>query len=153
MVAGFLLALLAGTMVGMQNLFNAKVNESVSGWTTTVLVLGTGFAASLTMGLLFEGAALFNLEGMRTWHWFSGLIGVGVVVCLVQGLRRLGPTFAVSIMMTSQLGFALLWDSFGWLGLERVPFSPTKAIGALVIVGGIVVFKIGGLLGKEREVE
>ncbi|MDK8181778.1 DMT family transporter [Paenibacillus sp. UMB4589-SE434] len=144
MIIGLLLACMAGTLVGLQNIFNSKVNEKAGTWTTTTLVLGMGFLASMTMGLIFEGQQLFILDHMQLWYWFSGIIGVGVVTCLVQGIKRLGPTYAVSIMMTSQLGTALLWDSFGWLGLEKVPFTFNKLIGVLVIVGGIVVFKVGG---------
>jgi len=81
---------------------------------------------------------------MKPWYWVSGIIGVGVVTCVVQGMRHLGPTYAISIILTSQLGFALLWDSLGWLGLDKVPFSFKQLIGVLVIVGGIIVFKIGG---------
>ncbi|WP_028543278.1 DMT family transporter [Paenibacillus taiwanensis] len=144
MIIGLLLACIAGALVGLQNIFNSKVNEQAGSWTTTTLVLGMGFLASLTMGLIFEGKMLLTWHPMPLWYWFSGIIGVGVVTCLVQGIKRLGPTYAVSIMMTSQLGFALLWDSLGWLGLEKVPFTFNKLIGVLVIVGGIVVFKLGG---------
>ncbi|MDF2910343.1 MAG: rane protein, partial [Sporolactobacillus laevolacticus] len=79
---------------------------------------------------------------MEPWYWFSGLIGVGVVVCLVNGIKLLGPTFAISLVMTSQLGFALLWDSLGWLGLVQVPFTLKQFIGALVIMSGVLVFKL-----------
>ncbi|WP_019119605.1 DMT family transporter [Brevibacillus massiliensis] len=60
---------------------------------------------------------------MKLWYWFSGLIGVGAATCLVQAMRRLAPTHAISIVLTSQLGFALLWDSLGWFGLKQVPFT------------------------------
>jgi transporter family-2 protein len=33
----------------------------------------------------------------------------------------------------------------GWLGLEKVPFTPKQLIGVLVIVSGIFIFKLGGL--------
>ncbi|TFE24512.1 DMT family transporter [Cohnella luojiensis] len=144
MIAGLLLALIAGSLVSLQNIFNSKVNERAGSWATTTIVLGLGFLASLTIGLIFEGKHLFILQNMQPWYWISGLIGVGVVVCLVQGIRLLGPTYAISIVLTSQLGFALLWDSLGWLGLEKVPFTFKQLIGVLVIVGGIIVFKIGG---------
>lgn len=143
MMVGLSLSLIAGSLVGLQNIFNSKVNERASSWATTTLVLGLGFLASLTLGLIAEGTHLFAPHPMQTWYWFSGLIGVGVVTCLVQGIRLLGPTFAVSIVMAAQLGFALLWDSMGWLGLDKVPFTFSKLIGVLVIVGGIVVFKLG----------
>ncbi|WP_144554582.1 DMT family transporter [Bacillus sp. X1(2014)] len=144
MILGLLFAIIAGSLVALQNIFNSKVNERAGSWATTTLVLGMGFLASLTFGLIFEGEQLFHLENMKTWYWFSGMIGVGVVVCLVQGIKRLGPTYAIAIALTSQLLFALLGDSLGWLGLNKVPFTLNQLIGVLVIVGGIVVFKFGG---------
>ncbi|MNH30283.1 hypothetical protein D3C79_905690 [compost metagenome] len=81
---------------------------------------------------------------MQAWYWFSGVIGVGVVICLVQATKLLGATYAISIVLTAQLGFALLWDSLGWLGLAKVPFSLNQLLGVLVIVGGILVYKLGG---------
>jgi bacterial/archaeal transporter family-2 protein len=144
MFLGLLFAIIAGSLVSLQNIFNSKVNEQTGPWATTTIVLGMGFLASLTMGLIFEGGHLFNLQNMKPWYWFSGMIGVGVVVCLVQGIKRLGPTYAIAIALTSQLVFALLGDSLGWLGLNKVPFTMNQLIGVLVIVGGIVVFKFGG---------
>lgn len=144
MILGIVLALAAGALVSLQNIFNSKVNEHTGSWSTTTLVLGMGFAASLALGLLFEGKNMLILHHMQPWYWISGVIGVGVVICLVRGVRLLGPTYAISIVMTSQLGFALLWDSLGWLGLDKVPFKINQLIGVLIIVGGIVVYKTGG---------
>lgn len=144
MILGLLLALVAGSLVSIQNIFNNRVNEHSGSWATTALVLGLGFVASLMMSLLVEGKDTFSiLHQMQPWYWLSGLIGVGVVICLVQGTKILGPTFAISIVMTSQLGFALLWDSLGWLGLEKVPFTMNQLLGVLIIIGGIIVFKKG----------
>ncbi|MFD1177928.1 DMT family transporter [Paenibacillus puldeungensis] len=159
MAIGILLALLAGSLVGIQNIFNNKVDDRAGTWTTTALVLGLGFIASMTIGWFMEGNQLFHLGPMQPWFWFSGLIGVGVVTCMVQGVKKLGPTYAVAIVMTSELGVALLWDTFGWLGMSKVPFSPKQLIGVLIIVGGIFVFKLGGRredrkqeVGTKREV-
>jgi len=144
MILGLFFAVVAGSLVSLQNIFNSKVNERAGSWPTTTLVLGMGFLASLMVGLFFEGSNLFALQNMQPWFWFSGMIGVGVVVCLVQGIRLLGPTYAISIVLTSQLGFALLADSLGLFGLEVVPFTAKQLIGVLVIVTGILVFKLGG---------
>ncbi|MFD2369788.1 DMT family transporter [Brevibacillus sp. GCM10020057] len=149
MVAGMVLALLAGSLVSLQNIFNSRVNERVGSWTTTALVLGTGGLASLVLGLLLEGNQLFTLSHMQPWFWCSGLLGVGVVTCIMQAIRQLGPTYAVSIVLTSQLGSALLMDSLGWLGLSRIPFTYQHLLGVLVIAGGVVVFKAGGARQKQ----
>lgn len=143
---GLLLAAFGGALVGMQNIFNKKVNERASSWTTTTLVLGMGFAASFVMGLLTEGGQMFNLQNMKLWYGFSGIIGVGVVVCITQATKLLGPTYATSIALISQLCFALWWDTQGWMGLTKVSFTFNQLAGALIIVGGILIFKFGGRL-------
>lgn len=151
MILGLLLAMVAGSLVSLQNIFNSKVNKRVGTWTTTTIVLGMGFLASFLTGLLFEGGDLFTMPNMKLWYWFSGIIGVGVVICMTQGINLLGPTLATSIVLTSQLGFALLWDSLGWLGLKQVPFTFQQLLGVLVIVGGAMVYKLDDVR-KEMEI-
>ncbi len=150
-VTGILLALLAGSLVSLQTVFNSKVNEKTGSWSTTTMVLFTGFLASFLISILVEGKNTFSFQHMQPWYWVSGAIGVGVVFCLVQGMKLLGPTFAISIVLTSQLSFALLFDSMGWLGLEKIPFSWNQLLGVLVIVGGIVLFKFGGSKSNTAE--
>jgi bacterial/archaeal transporter family-2 protein len=144
MIIGLIFALLAGSLLSLQNIFNSKVNENIGSWSTTTVVLGMGFLASMSIGLIFEGVNMFSLQNMKPWYWFSGILGVGVVTCVVQGMRLLGPTYAIAVVLTSQLIFALVWDTFGWLGIDKVPFSFKQVIGVLVIVAGIFVFKFGG---------
>jgi len=151
MIIGIGLAITAGALVSLQTIFNSKVNEQTGSWSTTTLVLGMGFIASLLMGFLLEGTGMFQLRHMEAWYWISGAIGVGVVICLVQGIKRLGPTYGISIVLISQLGCALLFDSLGWLGLEKVEFSPAKLLGVIVIIAGILVFKLTKLEAAEEE--
>lgn len=148
MIQGLLLAILAGSLVSLQTIFNSKVNEHTGSWSTTTLVLFMGFAASFLFGLIFEGGGLFTINHMKPWYWISGAIGVGVVICLTLSIRMLGPTYAVSVVLTAQLGCALLWDSLGLMGLSKMPFTFQQLIGVLVIIGGILVFKLGG---RERQ--
>ncbi|MEZ2719206.1 EamA-like transporter family protein, partial [Niallia circulans] len=43
------------------------------------------------------------------------------------------------------------FDSFGLLGLDQVPFTFKQLIGVLVIIGGILVFKMGGASEKKQQ--
>lgn len=153
MITGIVLALAAGSLVSIQTMFNNKVSEAVPSSTTTALVLGMGFLASFIMGLLSEGSSYFPFPPMPTWFWFSGLLGIGVVNCVVKGVKLLGPSYAISIVMASQLICALWWDSLGWFGLEQVPFTFQKAVGVAVLIGGIILFKTKPLsLHTDQEV-
>lgn len=44
---GFSLAILAGILISLQSIFNAKVNENVGQWLTTTCVLGIGLISSI----------------------------------------------------------------------------------------------------------
>ncbi|MGG4143497.1 DMT family transporter [Paenibacillus algorifonticola] len=153
MMTGILFSLMAGALVSIQAIFNSKVNERAGTWSTTTLVLGLGFLASMTIGFILEGKQLFAWQEMQPWFWFSGFIGVGVVMSLVQAMKRLSPTIAIAIVMTSEVLFALLWDSLGWMGLEQVPFTVNKLLGVLVIIGGIFVLKFGGKRERQKVTE
>ncbi|KIL51415.1 membrane protein [Jeotgalibacillus alimentarius] len=155
MVIGILLALLGGTLVCLQNTFNANVKKQVSVWSTTMLVLALGFLASFAAGLAFEGTALFSFNA-EPWFWFSGVVGVGVVACVTQGVQSLGPSRAISLVMVSQIFFGLVWDSLGWFGLEQVPFTLQSFLGVLLISGGVLLFQLGPAMeekvrGRKRQ--
>lgn len=144
MALGMMLAVAGGMLVCVQNTFNANVKQRVGAWATTTLVLALGFLASLFIGLISEGSALFNLRDMETWYWFSGIIGVGVVMSVTQSVQQLGPSYAISIVMVSQILFALLWDTLGWFGLEAILFTWKTALGIVLIVGGVLLFQLSG---------
>lgn len=149
MALGILLAILGGAFVCIQNTFNANVKKRVSVWTTTALVLFLGFAASFLAGLIFEGAGLFNFQA-EPWFWFSGIVGVGVVACVTSGVQMLGPSRAISLVMVSQIFFGLMWDTLGWFGLEKVPFTWQSLFGVLLISGGVLLFQLGPILEEKR---
>jgi bacterial/archaeal transporter family-2 protein len=148
LIIGLIFAFIAGALVSVQNIFNSKVNQQIGNWSTTTLVLGLGFLASLLLGLLFEGIQLFQFRKVEFWYWFCGLFGVGVVTCLVQGIKLLGPTVAISIAMLAQLGMALIWDSLGLFGFEKIPLTLNQIVGVSIFACGILIFKLGNNLPK-----
>lgn len=147
MALGILLAVVGGTLVCIQNTFNANVKKQVSVWSTTALVLGLGFAASFAIGMAVEGAGLFRFQA-EPWFWFSGIVGIGVVTCVTQGVQLLGPSRAISLVMVSQIFFGLAWDTFGLLGLEKVPFTWKSFSGVILISSGVLLFQFGPKLER-----
>ncbi|AIY05420.1 hypothetical protein Plano_1455 [Planococcus sp. PAMC 21323] len=142
MAIGILLAFIGGAFVCVQNTFNANVKKRVSVWSTTALVLLLGFVASFLAGLVFEGETLFHFQA-EPWFWFSGFIGVGVVASITQGVQKLGPSAAISLVMISQIFFGLVWDTLGWFGLEKVPFTWQSLVALVLIAGGALLFQLG----------
>ncbi len=149
MILGVLLALVAGAFIGLQNIFNRHLNEHVSSWFATTFVLLTGSIAALVIGLLIEGANIFNVSGMKTSYWFFGLVGVGVIYSMITAMKRLGPTKTVLISIIAQLTFSLIFDVTGFLTLPQVDLKWEDILGVIFIIMGVIIFNVK----KKKQVE
>lgn len=81
------------------------------------------------------------LQNVNRGYLLGGALGVVIVFSVMKGIGQLGPSYAVAILLVSQLVFALLIDTFGLFGAQPVPFAWSKAAGIGIMVAGIVVFK------------
>lgn len=140
MILGVFLALVAGAFIGLQNIFNRHLNEHVSSWAATTFVLLTGSIASFIFGLLLDGVNVFDISGLKVSYWFFGLVGVGIIYCMMQAMKRLGPTKAVLISIIAQLTFSLIFDVTGFLTLPQVNLKWEDIIGVVLIILGVLVF-------------
>ena len=59
----------------------------------------------------------------------------------MMGIGSLGPTYAISIILVSQLIAAAVIDCFGLFGCECVKFTLKEYIGVAIMIIGIIVFK------------
>ena len=140
MILGILLALCAGIFVGVQGIFNRHVNMKVGSWAATTFILMTGSVASLIVGFLIEGKAIFNFEGMKFAYWFFGLVGIGVIFCTISAMKKIGPTKTIVISVIAQLTASIIFDITGLLVLPKTALDWTHIIGLLFMFIGIYMF-------------
>ena len=55
-------------------------------------------------------------------------------------MDRLGPAKATLFIVVTQIIVAYLIELFGCFGVEKASFEWQKVIGALVAIGGIILF-------------
>lgn len=142
MILGILLALVAGAVLGLQNIFNRHLNEHVSSWFATTFVLLTGSIAAFIIGFLLQGTNVFDISGMKTSYWFFGLLGVGVIYTMIQAMKQLGPTKTVLISIIAQLAFSLAFDVTGFLSLPKVELKWEDIMGVILIIIGVLMFNV-----------
>ena len=140
MIVGIICSAVAGAFISVQAAVNAKMNVYLGAWATTVLVFIVGLLGSLVPLVLFGG----NLQGLfdiSPIYALGGLLGVGVVFCVMRSIQLLGPTLSVSIILVSQLIWALGVDLSGAFGMPQLSLSPGQVIGLMVLLLGVIVFK------------
>ncbi|WP_214762576.1 DMT family transporter [Exiguobacterium sp. s146] len=150
MIVGIICSAVAGAFISVQAAVNAKMNVYLGAWATTVLVFIVGLLGSLVPLVLFGG----NLQGLfdiSPIYALGGLLGVGVVFCVMRSIQLLGPTLSVSIILVSQLIWALGVDLTGAFGMPQLSLSPGQVIGLMVLLLGVIVFKQSQATALQQE--
>ncbi len=134
-------ALISGLLMSVQGVFNTRVTEKAGLWFTTSIVHLTAFLCCLGILLFVRDA---NMEGLKTvdkWYLLGGVFGAGITYTVIVSMNKLGPAYAVMLILIAQMLCAYLIELLGWFGTEKVGFIWTKAIGVVVMIIGIVVFQ------------
>ena len=138
---GFSLAILAGILISLQSVFNAKVNENVGQWLTTPCVLGIGLISSILFYIITENSINIKVYTTNYLFYVSGLFGIGLIICIMGAIKSLGPAYTVLISLITQLVVALCIDTFGLFGMESIPLQINKLVGIGLLIVGVGIFK------------
>jgi len=91
-------------------------------------------------GVLGRGK-LTDLGSLPWWAWTGGLYGALYVTLAVIGVPRVGAAVVICCAVFGQLFAALVLDTFGWLGVPRVPLNPSRIVGALLLAAGVLLMQ------------
>ncbi|MCD9028435.1 DMT family transporter [Luteimonas sp. BDR2-5] len=139
-----LLGILAGVSFVMQSAVNTQLRESLASLSWAVFFSYLG--GTLVMGLVLAATrtalpAAATLPQTPWIAWTGGLFGVVYVMSLVVLLPRIGSVAALALLVAGQMLAALVFDQFGWFGIAQQAVTPTKVLGALLLVAGVVLVR------------
>jgi transporter family-2 protein len=141
---GIICSIIAGISMSIQGVFNTRLGERIGQWETNVWVQGSGLVVTLIV-LMFAGKGSFrDLRGSNKLYLLGGALGVIIIYTVMQGIKVLGATHAVGVILIAQLATAALIDMLGLFDSTRVPFHICKVIGLCIMILGIVIFKWKG---------
>lgn len=141
---GIIYSFLAGILISLQGVFNTRVSEKIGLWETTVIVHAIGLTFALIIMPIWGDGSITRLGTVDKFYLLGGIFGVVIVFSVMKGISLLGATFSVAILLITQLIFATIIDIFGLFGSSPIKFSFTKPLGILIMIIGIVIFKLKG---------
>jgi hypothetical protein len=75
--------------------------------------------------------------------WIGGLFGAIYIVLAIALLPRLGAASLIALVVAGQMLASAVFDHFGLLGLAQHPATPSRLLGAVLIVAGVVLIRRG----------
>ncbi len=139
---GLLIAILSGTLMSVQGVFNTQVTRQSGIWVANAFVQFTALLVCLAVWLTTDRssfAGLFKVE--PKYMLLGGAIGTFITYTVIKSMEQLGPARAVMFIVVSQLIIAYAIEVFGLFGVEKQPLEMKKVLGAGVMIAGIVIFK------------
>lgn len=142
MVLGIILSIAAGMAMSVQGVMNTRLGEGIGNMEANAFVQGTAFALALIALLFYRQGSFSALGQVNKLYWLGGVLGIVITLTVMLGIKSLGTTLAISIILISQLLVAALIDAFGLMGSEKLAFGWTKYAGLALMTGGMLLFKL-----------
>jgi bacterial/archaeal transporter family-2 protein len=139
-----LVMVFAGFCISIQGPINARLRLAVESpvLTATISFLSGGLLLLCIMATGALGGAGAGLRGMLSapwWAFLGGALGVGFVVGSVIAIPQVGVVVVICAAILGQMAGSYLADTFGWFGVERVPFNPVRLAGIGLLVLGVLL--------------
>ena len=139
----YLLSLIAGISTPTQTSVNTRLADKVkSPYISSVISFSTA-TVYLAVILMFVDHGihlpLAEIAKEPFWIWFGGICGVGIVVLNILCLPKLGSALTVMLLSFGQIMTGIIIDSFGLFGSKQIEMTLERAIGAVLVVVGVVM--------------
>ena len=141
MLAGIIFSIIAGMSMSIQGVMNTRLGEGIGNMEANAFVQGTAFLLTLAVLIFYRQGSFTALGQVNKLYWLGGLFGLVITLTVMLGIKNLGPTVAISVILISQLTVAALIDAFGLMGSEKVAFTWSKYVGLALMTGGMLLFK------------
>lgn len=139
---GILIALLSGSLMSIQGVFNTEVTKQTSLWLSSAFVQLTALLVCIAAWLFTDRTAVGTLAHVEPKYMlFSGVIGAFITITVVKAMGNLGPARAAMLIVIAQLIVAYIIELMGMFGVDRQPLEWRKVAGMAVAIAGIIIFK------------
>jgi transporter family-2 protein len=142
MIGFLLLALLAGALLPIQTGINLQLRVALGQPIVAALVsfiVGTVGLALLVIAMRAPVPVGEAWARGAWWYWTGGLLGAVYIVAAIVLAPRLGAATLVAALVAGQMVASLLIDHYGWVGFAVHPVNPLRILGAVLVVGGVVL--------------
>ena len=133
----------AGVSFVIQQAVNANLRTSLgsAAWAGFLSYLGGLCMLILALILRDTVPLIGDIQRSNWWAWTGGFFGAIYIAVSILLVPRLGAAFFVALLVTGQMLGSIAFDDFGLLGLSEHPLDIPRIIGAVLLIGGVVLIQ------------
>lgn len=132
---------------GVSSAFQAPVNTGLSAavgtFEASVISFAGGLLVLLVLTLVTNKGRLNSFKGVRPWQLTGGIYGAFGVPSLILATPVLGVGLVMGGSMVGQILGGIIVDTLGLFGVQRRKVNLLRIIGAVVLLGGVLLVSVG----------
>ena len=137
------LAVAAGASIVIQQALNANLRVELgsaawSGFTSYLVGLVCMALLAIALGDPLPTAAFARIPW---WTWSGGLFGAIYIALAILLVPKLGAATFIALLVAGQMLASVTLDHFGWIGLAQRPLDLPRAMGVLLLIGGVILVR------------
>lgn len=102
----------------------------------TILHFVGALAGLVWFGVGLRGLGFGNLGSLPWWAWLGGVVGLSCMAAATKAMPVVGVSAAMGLIVAGQFGASIVFEHYGWLGLEVKPATLSKVVGAAMLACG-----------------
>ncbi len=130
------LALISGAVIGSMILLNGELAQYYGMYNATVIFHAVAVVFTFIICKIGKKKILPS-EKLPFWFYLGGIFMVFPTLFENFAFGKISMTSIMALSLFGQTVCSLLFDRFGWLGMERHPFKKTSLIGIIFSLTGI----------------
>lgn len=135
------MAFLAGALITIQGVFNAKISEDIGTWQTASLTQFIGFIVTIFLLTIVPDPSWKKLKHVKPLFITGGSFGAIIIFCNITAIIQIGVTLSIAILLIAQLFLTYLIDQNGWFGYLKQRVQIQQLIGIGMMIVGVVILK------------
>lgn len=139
----YVIGLLAGLILPLQTGVNSRLQRRAGNALNAALISSMVGLVFLYLVCLISGQSvalpLGTMARAPWWIWLGGVCGLVFLTGNIVLMPKLGATQTVIFTVTGQILMGLLVDSFGWFRSHVIPMTWLRALGAVLVLGGMLL--------------
>ncbi|MFR6100287.1 MAG: DMT family transporter [Longibaculum sp.] len=134
----FILAILAGTIVTIMNVFNGQLSNQVGVYLSTVIIHLVGLFTLIIIMIIKKQKISFQ-NHIPLILYTGGMIEVFTVLFNVMSISTIGAALVTALGLLGQMLTSLVLEYKGWLGAKKRTLTFQKVISLVIVMIGIGV--------------
>lgn len=140
-VTYFAFTIFLGVILAVHLAMNGKVGAAINNPRVgNALFWCIGALGAVIIGATgWQSGALDGIKDVNPWLLTAGLMGASLVFAIALMIPQVGASAMMITLIAGQVLGGMVLSHFGWLGSPVQPVSFMNALGALVMLGGVLL--------------